>query len=115
MKTILRKGVFALLLLCITAFPVLGLAQDGEDSTELKNPISSNSFEELLDRILDILLVFGIPAYGVMIGIAALTFILGARTPEKRKQAISIFKYATIGFIIILLGKAIVAIIVSLL
>lgn len=112
----IKKLFFGILSTVLTAGPFLAYAQDStEESTKLENPITSVNFQEFLNRVLDILIVFAAPIYGIMIAIAGFTFVTGAGAPEKRSKAMNIFKYSTIGFVIILLGKAIVALVTSLL
>ncbi|MDX1535405.1 MAG: hypothetical protein R3346_01455 [Candidatus Spechtbacterales bacterium] len=112
MKNTIKRKIITLVLFVLTAGPMFAAAQNGE--TRINNPITSNTLDDLVERILNIVITFGIPIYGLMVAIAGFMFVTGAGTPEKRKKAINIVKYATIGFVILLLGRGVVALVRSL-
>jgi len=87
----------------------------GGSPIKLPNPLQAKSFEELLESILNLLLFFAAPIYALMVVIAVYYFIFGGQSPANRQKAINIFKYATIGLFILLLSRAIVALVQAIL
>ncbi len=123
-KILFPSFVISVLLFSLSAFiftPLPAIADHGgtheedDGSTSLPNPLAADSFEEFIDQLIDVLFVFATPIFALMIGISAFYFIIGGGNPKKRETAKKIFKYALIGFTIIALAQAIVAVVESLL
>lgn len=106
------KPLFYTILAFLIVLPtgLVDAAGGGTTRVTLENPLKADNFNELLEAVLNILLIFATPIYGLMIAIAAYYFIFGGQNPENRNKSLTIFKYATIGFVLLIFSRAIVAI-----
>ncbi|MEX2145006.1 MAG: hypothetical protein WD712_01345 [Candidatus Spechtbacterales bacterium] len=83
----------------------------GGTTIRLPNPLKASNFNQLLESVLNLLLVFAIPLYALMVVIAGYYFLFGGQNPANRVKSLTIFKYATIGLVFLLFSRAIVALI----
>ena len=81
--------------------------------TSIENPIKSENLEEILQRVTRVLIGVSIPVFTLMMAIGAYYIITGANKPANREKARKIFFYSTLGFFIIMVSAAIVALISS--
>lgn len=93
----------------ITLFPVFVYAQ----VLSLVNPLGTKSFEELIEAVLNWLLMITLPIIILLILYAAFQFMIAGVSPEQRKNAVNIVKYAIIGYAIMLLAKVLVGVIIG--
>ena len=77
----------------------------------IENPIKAETFEELINAIIDFLWMFGIAVVPMVIIIAGYFFITSAGDPAKVSQAKKMVLYALIGLLIIGMAKGIVTLI----
>lgn len=89
-----------------------GSADDGDGIT-LQNPLQADSFQELINQIITALVFLATPVYVVILLVGAYKLMTGSANKEKVKQAKNIFLYSTIGYIILILSRGIVAIVSS--
>ncbi|MFH0792294.1 MAG: pilin, partial [bacterium] len=75
------------------------------------NPICSETFEELLDRIAGFIFWVAIILVPIMIIIGAFIILTAAGDPEKIKKAMNIFLYTAIGVILVLTARALASVI----
>jgi len=99
--------IFALLI----TFPVVSFAQSQPSVVSLPNPLASDSFEELIEVVINWLLVVTLPIVTLLIVYAAAQIMVAGANPKQREEAVNIIKYALIGYGVILSSKIIVAII----
>lgn len=78
----------------------------GGGAVTLPNPLQINSLQELLNRVLNLLILFATPVYLLIIFLGALTLIVGGADPSKRRLAKNMLLYATIGFLILVMARA---------
>jgi len=76
-----------------------------------ENPFEANSFEELIDTIINFIFLVAIAIVPIMVIVAAFYFLTSGGNSEKINTAKKIILFAFIGLFIVLLGKGIVAII----
>jgi|SRR3989344_5349908 len=114
------KNLFYTILAFLLALPatsahavVLEGGGGGGKGIRIENPLKASSFNELLDSVLNLLVLFGIPIYALLITIAAYYFLSGGQDPQSRAKSAAIFKYATIGLVLLIFARAIVALILS--
>jgi len=84
-------------------------AQGG--STELKNPLKSQSIEEFLLKIIDVLLVFALPIIVLYIMYAGYLFVTAQGDSGQISTARSALLWAVVGGVIVLGARVIVAVI----
>lgn len=77
----------------------------------LKNPLNAETFEQLLDAVINWLLILALPIVVLLIVFAGVQFMLGGVSPEQRKNSLNMIKYALLGYTVILLSRAILGII----
>jgi|GEM_PF-6241154 len=77
----------------------------------LQNPLGSATFEELIAKLIDWLLVVTLPIIVLLILYAGFLFMISGVSPDQRKNAVNIVKYALIGYAIMLLAKVLVGIV----
>ena len=109
----MTKFILSLLLILII-FPIFVLAQapgDAPSSLSLQNPLGSATFEELIAKLIDWLLVVTLPIIVLLILYAGFLFMISGVSPDQRKNAVNIVKYALIGYAIMLLAKVLVGVV----
>ncbi|OGZ60886.1 MAG: hypothetical protein A2932_00825 [Candidatus Spechtbacteria bacterium RIFCSPLOWO2_01_FULL_46_10] len=87
------------------------LAQDSDPV--IPNPLTADTLQELLDRLLTLLLIFSTPILVLLIAWAGFNYIVGGASPERRQSALNIVKYAVVGYIIIIGARVLVSILKS--
>lgn len=117
-KVVLSTVLFLLVsVILVTGFVPFALADPppppGLPPTTIPNPITTDTFTDLLNRILDILLVFIGPILLILIVYSALLFMTSGGDPTRRKNAQEVLKWAIIGFVIIVGAKVLIGIIMS--
>jgi hypothetical protein len=85
--------------------------EDTDTIIRLCNPLTANTFQELLQRILDVLLIVATPVFVIFIMISGLLYIVGGANPQRRQTAFNIIKYGIIGFVIILTARLLLGIV----
>lgn len=78
-------------------------------SVTINNPLTSNTFTELLNKIIDF--IFYVCVYGVaplMIVIAGFMFIMAQGDPAKVQKARDMVLWTLIGVLVIFLSKALI-------
>lgn len=89
----------------------VGASVGGGGGTSLPNPLTSDTFQELLGNFIRLLLIFATPIFILMILSAAFLFITGGQDPNKISTAKNIIKYAIMGYGIILMAQVLVSIV----
>lgn len=74
----------------------------------ITNPLQSNTFEELLNRIVDFLFYLALGVAPIMIVIAGFYFITADGDPKKIDTAKNIIKWTLIGLLVILCSKGLI-------
>ena len=77
----------------------------------LQNPLGSATFEELIAKLIDWLLVVTLPIIVLLILYAGFLFMISGVSPDQRKNAVNIVKYALIGYAIMLMAKVFVGVV----
>lgn len=94
----------AILVLIGLISPILSVAQ-----IKIENPLQADTFQELIDNLLNFLFTLALALFPLMIVIAGLYFVTAGGDPEKVKTAKNIILYTVVGFLIILLAKGFIA------
>ncbi len=105
-KFLILTGISALILISLS-IPKTGLA----DIVKIENPLEAESFEELVDNIINFIFIIGFAIAPIMILIAGFMFVTGGGNPEQIKTAKNIILWTVIGLVIILCAKGIIALI----
>jgi heme/copper-type cytochrome/quinol oxidase subunit 2 len=82
-----------------------------EQTLSLQNPLGTQTFEELIAAIINWLLVITLPIIVLLILYAAFQFVVSGVSPEQRKNAVNVVKYAMIGYAVMLLAKVLVEVV----
>lgn len=77
----------------------------------IQNPICAETFEELIEAIINLLFYIAIVATPVLLLIAGLLFVVAGGNPEIINRAKRIILWTIIGFAIVLLSKSFIVII----
>lgn len=77
----------------------------------INNPLCANSFQELIDSLINTIFWLAVVVVPLIIIIGAFYYLTSGGSPEKIKTAKNIMLYAAIGFVIVILAKAIMAVI----
>lgn len=104
MDSVLKKIILSILLF---SFLTLSLAK----AQVISNPLDAETFEELIENLIDFIFWVAVAIIPLMVIIAAFYFITSAGNPDKIKTAKNIILYTVIGFTIVLLAKGIVSVI----
>ena len=99
-----------LILVIIILFPSAVPALD-----VISNPLKYDTFEELIDHILNFLVAIAFALAPLVILYAAFLYLTSEGEVYKIQKAKTLIYYAIIGLIIILLGKAVISVIESVL
>ncbi|MBI5005356.1 MAG: hypothetical protein HZC03_02020 [Candidatus Lloydbacteria bacterium] len=74
----------------------------GEGSNRLPNPIAANSFQELIQKILRVVVDIGVPVATLFIIYSGFLFVKAQGNPEKLKEAKETFFWTIIGTAVLL-------------
>lgn len=74
----------------------------------IPNPLKANTFEQLLNSIVDFLFYLSLGLVPLMIVIAGFYFILAEGDPDKIKTAKTLLRWTIIGFIVVICAKGII-------
>ncbi|MBZ9569572.1 hypothetical protein KJA16_01450 [Patescibacteria group bacterium] len=77
----------------------------------IPNPLEAETFEELIENLIDFIFWVAAAIVPLMIIIAAFYFITSVGNPDKVRTAKSIILWTVVGFTIVLLAKGIVSVI----
>jgi len=117
MKSKYIKIVGLILVLIVLFLPVLVFAQvagpPGEEGVGITNPISSNTIQEFITKILDIVVQVGIPISIFFIIYSGFLFVTAQGNDSKLQTAKDTFLYTVIGVAILLGAQAISKIVES--
>lgn len=102
----MKKNLFFLSAILL---PIFVYAQTG--SISIQNPLGSSTFEGLITAIINWLLIITLPIIVILVLYAAFQFMVSGVSPDAKKNAVNIIKYAVIGYAIILLAKVLVGVI----
>lgn len=119
----MRKKIFlvfftVIFYLVLVFIPDTGKAFFSEGSAgpiPIPNPLTCDSFEECINKIVDFIFYLAVVLVPLMIIIAGFLFVTAAGNTEKIAQAKKIITWALIGFLIVLISKGIVALITNIL
>jgi TRAP-type C4-dicarboxylate transport system permease small subunit len=82
---------------------------------QIPNPIGANNLEEVLQKVTGAILDLAIPIAAALYIYAGFLWLTSAGKPNKIAQAKTVFKYTTIGLVIIFIGGGFVELIKSIL
>ncbi len=105
--------IFQILILIFLSFilPTIVLA----DEIIIENPLEADSFEEIINSIIDVIWNLSVVLAPLMIVWAGVLYITSGGNPEQITKAKNIIIYTLVGFAIILLSKGFFEIIKQLL
>jgi len=90
---------------------LLGLSFGGfAQAIEIRNPIDSDTFAELVDKVIGLLWRLSIVIVPLMIIVSGFYFVTSVGDPDRIKTAKNIILYTVIGFSIIALASTIIAV-----
>ena len=96
----MKKNLLLFILISLV-LPVICSAQ----VIVIENPLEAETFEELLDSVINFIFYIAVVAAPLMIIIGGFYFVTAAGNPAQVEKAKGIILYTLIGFIIILLAK----------
>jgi hypothetical protein len=97
------KKIIPILMLAVSIIPIIVSAE------EIINPIAANSFQEIIDGIINFIFYIGLIVTPLMVVIAGLLILTAGGDPKKVEQGRHIIVYALIGLFIILFAKGIIS------
>jgi hypothetical protein len=95
-------GILVLIISCFIADVVLAV--------EIENPLQANSFEELVEKIIDFLVKIGIIIAPIFIIFAGFLFLTAGGDPAKINTAKNLILWTLVGIAILLIGKGFISI-----
>lgn len=81
------------------------------EAIRIPNPLEAESFEELIENLIDFIFWVAVVIVPLMIIIAGFYFLTAAGNPEKVNTAKRIIFWSIVGFAIVLLAKGIISMI----
>jgi heme/copper-type cytochrome/quinol oxidase subunit 2 len=78
-------------------------------AVDIPSPISSQTFTELLNKIIDFIFYVSLPVAAIMITVAGFYFVTAAGEPEKIQKAKIMILWTLIGLLVVFLAKGLVA------
>jgi len=102
-----KKFIFIIFILSVLLLPSVALAE----IISLPNPLSVDNFSDLIDAVINWLLIISLPIVILLIVFAGFQYMVSGVSPDAQKQAISMVKYAVIGYAIMLLAKVLVGVV----
>ena len=103
----MKKFIFSILITSIFLLPVFVYAQ----VVSLPNPLAVDNFSDLIDAVINWLLIISLPVVILLIVFAGFQYMVSGVSPDARKKAIDMVKYAVIGYAIMLLAKVLVGVV----
>lgn len=100
----MRKKILLFVLIGLI-LPVICLGQ----VIKIENPLEAETFEELIDSIINFIFSIAIVIAPIMIIVSGFYFVTAAGDPEKIKTAKRIILYTMIGLIIVILAKGLIS------
>ncbi|OGY60390.1 MAG: hypothetical protein A3B23_01770 [Candidatus Colwellbacteria bacterium RIFCSPLOWO2_01_FULL_48_10] len=91
------------------------LDSTGRCVSGIANPIGSNTFEELLNQVVDFAIILAVPIVTIMVLWGAFLILTAMGEESKYEKGRDSIKYAVIGFVAVLLAKGVALIIYELL
>lgn len=113
MKKILNTLMFLMVVLLISAVPVL--AATAQTNVEIPNPLKVQSISQLIDRIVTYVIGIATIIFPLIIIYGAWQFLSTGGDMEKVTIARKTITYAVIGYILILISKGITMIVAEIL
>lgn len=104
MNSLLKKTV---LLITLFSFLIPNLT----GAITIENPLKAESFEELIENLIDFIFWVAVVIVPLMIIIAGFYFLTAAGNPERVNTAKRIIFWSIVGFAIVLLAKGIISMI----
>ena len=101
----MRNKIISLAILSIIFLPLAINAAP----IEIKNPLTYNTFHELIDRIINFVFMIAIPIATIAILIAGYMFVTAAGEAEKVLTARKTIQWALIGLLVIICAKGLIA------
>lgn len=96
----------------MVGFLFLGaLGEVGAQVVEIENPLKAESFEDLINSLINFIFWISLAIVPLMVIIAGFYWLTAAGDLKKVKTALDIIKWTVIGFAIILFARGLVAII----
>ncbi len=77
----------------------------------INNPLCANSFQDLIESLIDFIFWLAVVICPLMIIIGAFYYVTSGGNPEKMRTARNIILYAVIGFAIVLLAEGIISLV----
>lgn len=94
--------IFTVILL-VLILPVIVYSDTGSsEPIKIKNPIGVDSIQDLITKILDIMVQIGTPIAVLFIIYSGFLFVVARGNPEKINHAKEVFLYAIIGTVLLL-------------
>ncbi|MBI4160126.1 hypothetical protein HY504_03085 [Candidatus Wolfebacteria bacterium] len=81
----------------------------------LQNPLGDRTIIQIINDILDFLIYLSVPLLALMILVGGFQILMARESAEKVKNGFNTIKYATIGFVVILISKGIALVILNIL
>ena len=103
----MRKLLTILILLAL-ASPVIVSA---DEIIRIENPITAESFEEIIDNVIDFVFKIAIVLAPLMVAIGGFLLLTAGGNISQVGRAKSLLLWTAIGFLVVLLSKGILAII----
>ena len=88
--------------------PILVLAADPVGTVTLPNPLNTDSFATLLDRIINIIFTISLAIAPIMIIVAGFYYVTAMGDMEKVKVAHKIILWTLIGLLVVICSKGII-------
>lgn len=118
-KSIVKINLFVLIIILLPIFfsffinidNSLASTHSGGTTGGIPNPIGTDSFTKLLEKIIGYLILIGAPILAIMVIYGGFFILTAGGNPEKFKTGKDVILYAVIGYIIILVSWGIIYII----
>ena len=105
----MKKFICTAIALFISLF--VAFTASASSVISLPNPLTSKTFEELINTLINWLVVISLPIVTLLIVYAGVVFLVSGVSPDQQRQAKNIIIYALVGLAIIILAKALAAVV----
>ena len=111
----MQKLIFIASLVSVVSLVMLPAFVFAQPSNlSLPNPLGTQSFEELLTAIINWILTITLPIVILLILYAGFQFMISGVSPDAKKNAANVAKFALIGYAIMLLARILIGVITGL-
>ncbi len=110
-ESVFSKILINIIISSVLAVPLISVAASGCNPGELCNPIQAQSFTDLINKVLEVILLLGTPIVVFFFIYAGFTFVTSRGDPKRLDAAKSMFMWTVVGAFLVLGARVILSLV----